>query len=154
VMEERLPADLQTILRTNPERTRAAKGIAEWIAGVRQYRWVGLYDVTPTEIGMIACTGTTPPAFPRFPSSRGLCGAVVSAGAVLNIGNVQEDARWLTTFGTTRSEIIVPVLLDSGVVGLIDVESDQLNAFGTEDEHFLEQCVAHITQLFLKPRHS
>jgi len=153
-MEERLPADLQTILRTNPERTRAAKGIAEWIAGVRQYRWVGLYDVTPTEIGMIACTGTTPPAFPRFPSSRGLCGAVVSAGAVLNIGNVQEDARWLTTFGTTRSEIIVPVLSDNGVEGLIDVESDQLNAFGTEDEHFLEQCVAHITQLFLKPRHS
>jgi putative methionine-R-sulfoxide reductase with GAF domain len=153
-MEERLLADLQTILRTNPERPRAAKGIAEWIAGVRRYRWVGLYDVTPTEIGMIACTGTTPPAFPRFPSSRGLCGAAVSAGTVVNVGNVQEDARWLTTFGTTRSEIIVPVLFDSGVVGLIDVESDQLNAFGTEDEHFLQQCVAHITPLFLKPSHS
>ena len=153
-MEERLLADLQTILRTNPERPRAAKGIAEWIAGVRQYRWVGLYDVTPTEIGMIACTGTTPPAFPRFPSSRGLCGAAVSAGAVLNVGNVQEDTRWLTTFGTTRSEIIVPVLSDNGVEGLIDVESDQLNAFGNEDEHFLEQCVAHIAPLFLKPSHS
>jgi GAF domain-containing protein len=104
---------------------------------------------------MIACTGTTPPAFPRFPISRGLCGAAVSAGAVVNVGNVQEDARWLTTFGTTRSELIVPVLSDSaGVVGLIDVESDQLNAFGAEDQHFLEQCVAHLASLFPKPSHS
>jgi len=46
-MDERLLAGLQTILRANPERARAAKGIAEWIAGVRRYRWVGLYDVTP-----------------------------------------------------------------------------------------------------------
>jgi len=148
-MEKRLLADVQLILRTNPDRLRAAKGIADWIVGVRHYRWVGLYEVTGNEIGMIACTGAAPPAFPRFPVSRGLCGAAVAARSVLNVGNVQEDPRWLTTFGTTRSEIIVPVL--SGgvrVVGLIDVESNQLNAFGAEDERFLERCGVRITPLF------
>jgi putative methionine-R-sulfoxide reductase with GAF domain len=39
------------------------------------------------------------------------------------------------------------------VVGLIDVESNQLNAFGAEDERFLEQCAARMTQLFL-PNHA
>jgi putative methionine-R-sulfoxide reductase with GAF domain len=64
----------------------------------------------------------------------------------VNIGKVQEDPRWLTTFGTTRSEIIVPVLSDGAcVVGLIDVESNQLNAFGADDEQFLAQCAARIT---------
>jgi putative methionine-R-sulfoxide reductase with GAF domain len=56
----------------------------------------------------------------------------------------------LTTFGTTRSEIIVPVLIGSArVVGLIDVESDQLNAFSGDDERFLTQCATLITPLFL-----
>ena len=154
-MEERLLADLQTILLANPDRVRAAKRIAHWIAGVRHYRWVGLYEVTPREIGMIACSHTAAPAFPRFPVAQGLCGAAVAARSVVNVGNVREDPRWLTTFGTTRSEIIAPALSDGArVVGLIDVESDRLNAFGTEDERFLEQCAARIAPLFLWPNHS
>lgn len=148
-MEERLSGELQTILRANHGRANAAKRIADWIASERRYRWVGLYEVTPTEIGMIACTGSTPPAFPRFPVSRGLCGAAVAARSVVNVGNVQEDSRWLTTFGTTRSEVIVPVLSGgAGVVGLIDVESDQLRAFRDEDERFLTECAAEVGQLF------
>jgi len=148
-MEERLLGELRTILRANPELANGAKRIADWIGSVRQYRWVGLYEVTPTEIGMIACSGSTPPAFPRFPVSRGLCGAAVAARRTVNVGNVQEDPQWLTTFGTTRSEIIVPVVSDGArVVGLIDVESDQLNAFGEDDERFLSRCAAEVTQFF------
>jgi len=83
------------------------------------------------------------------------CGAAVAARSVVNIGNVREDPRWLTTFGTTCSEIIAPVLSDGArVVGLIDAESNQLNAFGAEDERFLEQCAARMTQLFLRPNHA
>jgi L-methionine (R)-S-oxide reductase len=150
VVEERSLAVLQTILRENPGRALAVKRIADWIAAERHYRWVGFYEVAPTEIGMIACTGATPPAFPRFPVSRGLCGAAVATKSVVNAGNVQEDPRWLTTFGTTRSEIIVPVLIGGArVVGLIDVESDQLNAFSEDDERFLTQCATLITPLFL-----
>ena len=64
--------------------------------------------------------------------------------------NVQEDPRWLTTFGTTRSEIIVPVLIGNArVVGLIDVESDQLKFFSEDDERFLTQCASLLTPLFL-----
>jgi len=149
-MEERSLAVLQTILGGNPGRALTAKRIADWIAAECHYRWVGLYEVTPTEIGMIACTGTTPPAFPRFPASRGLCGAAVATKSVVNVGNVQEDPRWLTTFGTTRSEIIVPVLIGRAqIVGLIDVESDQLNAFSEDDERFLAKCASLLTPLFL-----
>jgi len=55
----------------------------------------------------------------------------------------------LTTFGTTRSEIIVPVLAASGEVrGLIDVESDALNAFSNSDEEFLSTCARMIQALF------
>jgi putative methionine-R-sulfoxide reductase with GAF domain len=48
----------------------------------------------------------------------------------------------LTAFGSTRSEVIVPVLDAAGevVVGTIDVESEQPNAFGEQVQHLLESC--------------
>jgi len=133
------------------DRASKAKSAADWIATARRYRWVGLYEVTPADIGLIACSGSIPPTFPRFPVSCGLCGASVISKSVVNVGNVLEDPRWLTTFGTTRSEIIVPVFSqDLTVVGLIDVESDLHNAFALDDEHFLEQCATYLLPIFSK----
>jgi putative methionine-R-sulfoxide reductase with GAF domain len=140
---------LRAILTARLDRTAAARSIADWIATERHYHWVGLYEVTSTEIGMIACTGSTPPAFPRFPVSRGLCGAAVAGKSIVNVGNVQADPRWLTTFGSTRSEIIIPVFAsDASVAGLIDVESHSLNAFSGSDEQFLSHCATIISSLF------
>ena len=148
-MENRTLAQLQQLLTGSTDRSNPAKRVAEWIAANRGYRWVGVYEVTATDIGMIACTGSTPPAFPRFPVARGLCGAAVASKSTVNVGNVQEDPRCLTTFGSTRSEIIVPVSAsDSRIVGLIDVESDDLNAFDRADETFLADCAAVIAPLF------
>jgi L-methionine (R)-S-oxide reductase len=148
-VENRSLAPLQKLLGSPNDRAASAKRMAEWIATNRGYRWVGLYEVTATDIGILACTGSTSPAFPRFPVSRGLCGAAVATKSTVNVGDVQEDPRWLTTFGSTRSEIIVPVFTpDSRVVGLLDVESDALNAFDRADETFLADCAAAIAPLF------
>lgn len=149
-MEDRTFSALHTLVAETVDRSTAANRIAEWIAAERHYRWVGLYEVTPTEIAMIGCTGATPPAFPRFPISQGLCGAAVASHSIVNVGNVQEDLRWLTTFGTTRSEIIAPVFgNDSRVVGLIDLKSEVLHAFRKEDEHFLERSAAQFVPIFV-----
>ena len=148
-MEDSSAGPLQKLFEGHRDPAHAAKRVAEWIASERSYRWVGLYEVTRAEIGMIACTGSTPPAFPRFPVTQGLCGAAVASRSIVNVGNVQEDPRWLTTFGSTRSEIIVPVFAnDTNVVGLIDAESDALHAFGADDESFLAQCAAQILPIF------
>jgi L-methionine (R)-S-oxide reductase len=144
---------LQSILAETLARPLLVTRIAEWIANEMHYRWVALYEVTATEIGMMACTGATPPAFPRFPNSSGLCGAAVAAKSVVNVGNVQENPRWLTTFGSTRSEIIVPVFsVDSAVIGLIDVESGALNAFHDADEKFLAHCATIIVRIFQRSK--
>lgn len=148
-MDGRWDEPLRSILARKLDRAEAAKQLAEWIAAERRYRWVGIYEVTPSEIGMFACTGTKPPSFPRFPVSCGLCGAAVARKSIVNVGDVRKDSRWLETFSSTRAEIIVPVLAEDGsVTGLIDVESDALNAFGDADEQFLTDCAAEIRALF------
>jgi putative methionine-R-sulfoxide reductase with GAF domain len=52
------------------------------------------------------------------------------------------DARYLETLGSTRAEIIAPVLdHDTGeIVGTIDVASDRAGAFTDRDVDFLEAC--------------
>ena len=103
------------------------------------YRWVGIYAVGRNEISVIGWSGPDPPAHPRFPKERGLCGAAAASGSSVLVSDVASDPRYLTTLGNTRSEIVIPVKSATGqVVGLIDVESDRVDAFGKEDERLLE----------------
>jgi L-methionine (R)-S-oxide reductase len=123
---------------------REARGakIAEIIRGVGDYRWVGLYDVDEAEILVIAWSGAALPAYPRFPRTRGLSGAAVATRETVVSGDVRKDPRYLTAFGDTRSEIILPILRGSDVVGTVDVESATANAFRAPQQRLLEECAA------------
>jgi len=133
------------------ERRLKALQAAELIRQVRSYRWVGLYDVSPSEIAAIAWTGTTAPAYPRFPVTQGLSGAAVATRRPVIVQDVTRDPRYLTAFGSTRSEAIFPVAIseDGRIVGTIDVESDRINAFGAEDEAFLGGCAQMLTPIWI-----
>jgi L-methionine (R)-S-oxide reductase len=122
---------------------------AERIQQARGYRWVGLYDVTPTEIAALAWTGSEAPAYPRFPRDKGLNGAAVASREVVIAQDVATDPRYLTAFATTGAEAIAPVAGDDGeVVGTIDVESDRPHAFRPEDELFLRAAAVALRPLW------
>lgn len=131
-------------------RLEKARQLAVLIQYQRRYHWVGLYDVSTDQISAIAWTGSKPPAFPVFPVSRGIHGAAVAQRKPVIVPDVTKDERYLTTFGTTRSEAIFPVLSSNGVrvLGTIDVESDRVNAFEAEDETFLKECADRLRPLW------
>lgn len=113
--------------------------LAEQIREAGGYRWVGIYAVGREEISVIGWSGPEAPAHPRFPKHRGLCGAAAASRSTVVVGDVANDPRYLTTFGTTRSEIVVPIKRATGeVVALIDVESEHRDAFTSEDRDRLE----------------
>ena len=119
--------------------------VAEMIRAVRDYRWVGIYKVTQKEFIIIAGTGDEPPAYPRFPLTQGLCGAVLETRKTIVVGDVREDKRYLPTFHTTRSEIIIPIVNEEKkVVGMLDAESEKINAFSKDDRQFLERAAGII----------
>lgn len=126
---------------------KGMKQIAEMIGAARKYRWVGIYRIVKKDFVIVAETGDDPPAYPRFPITQGLCGAALESGKTIVVGDVRKDPRHLPAFHTTRSEIIVPMIEENKtVVGMLDVESDKLNAFNAEDRQFLERAanlIAH-----------
>src|SRR3954462_3699110 len=112
--------------------------MAEMIRSACDYRYVGIYKIVRDEFVIVAKTGECPPAYPRFPITQGLAGAALETKQATMVADVPKDPRSLPTFGRTQSEIVVPVITESGkAVGLIDVESQKVNAFDENDRDFL-----------------
>ncbi len=87
---------------------------------------------------------------PAFQPSRlevggqGITAWVASMGEPLLVPDVSEDPRYLLLpyASQIRSELAVPLKTTSGVIGVLDVQSDQLNAFDESDLVVL-QALSH-----------
>jgi putative methionine-R-sulfoxide reductase with GAF domain len=108
--ESRLLEEISCALNGDGDRERKASSVARAIRQAGAYRWVGLYEVSEEEIVNLAFDGPGVPVHPRFPVTQGLSGAAVASGESVVVGDVSKDPRYLTAFGTTRSEIIVPIV--------------------------------------------
>jgi L-methionine (R)-S-oxide reductase len=133
------------------DRAVRAKRLAELIRTLGEYRWVGVYDVGPEQVSIIAWSGPGAPEYPTFPVSKGLTGAAIQQRKAVVVGDVRNDPRYLTAFGSTLSEIIVPVLApgEERVIGTVDVESEHANAFSARDQQMIEQCAQAALPLWL-----
>ena len=76
--------------------------------------------------------------------TNGLTSRAIATKKAVNVGNVANDPDYLTALATTRSELIIPILDATGhhVLGTIDVESEQANAFGSAIQAHLEECAS------------
>jgi len=142
--------DQIVVMLLGDDRTRLekAKAVAELIRSAGDYRRVGLYEVDDQQISAIAWTGSLAPAFRTFSLSKGLSGDAVRTRAPVMVGDVSADPRYLSAFPSTKSEIIVPVLVGETVLGTIDVESENINAFSSQDVRFLQDCARAARQLW------
>jgi GAF domain-containing protein len=141
--------DQIVVVLLGDDRTRLekAKAVAELIRSAGAYQWVGLYEVGDQQINAIAWTGSLAPAFTTFSLSEGLSCAVRTRAPVI-VGDVSADPRYVTTFPSTKSEIIVPALVGETVLGTIDVESEYLSTFESQDVRFLQDCARAARQLW------
>lgn len=143
--------EIRSLAMSGGDRIAKAKRLAELIRKLGDYRWVGVYDVGPEFVSVIAWSGASAPEYPSFPVSKGLTSAAIEQKRVVLVGDVRNDPRYLTAFGTTLSEIIVPVLSpgDARVIGTVDVESERANAFSERDQQMIEQCAEAALGLWL-----
>ena len=116
------------------------KRMADMICDARGWRWVGIYKLSRGELGIVAGSGDKPPCYQRFPATHGLCGAALESKQTIVVDDVRKDERYLPTFNSTLSEIVVPIVSKSErTVGVITAESDQLKAFSKDDRVVLER---------------
>ncbi len=99
--------------------------------------WVGFYRVADGELvlgpfqGPVACT--------RIKKGRGVCGSAWASGETLVVPDVEKFPGHIACSSLSRSEIVVPVLRGDEIVGVLDVDSDELDQFDAVDKKFLEE---------------
>lgn len=80
---------------------------------------------------------------------HGITGWCVLTGKPLLVPNVEREARYIAVRASARCEMAVPMRDGDRVIGVIDLESDQVNGFGGDDLPLLERLAAETTQLVL-----
>jgi PAS domain S-box-containing protein len=74
----------------------------------------------------------------------GVTGWVAQTGQSLCLGDVREDSRYHPLREDIRSELCVPLRIDDHVIGVVNVESPEPNAYTESDQRVLETVTAHI----------
>ncbi len=104
-----------------------------------KYDWVGIYMVAGTELVLHNFLGKPTP-HERIAIGEGICGAAVSERHTILVSDVKSDPRYIACSIETRSEIVVPIFSEGQIIGEIDIDSDQPDAFHSGDQEFLESC--------------
>src|SRR5437867_2741610 len=79
-----------------------------------------------------------------LPLGTGLVGAAAKMNEPLRIGDVTKDPRYLNVHTETRSELVVPLTAKGRVVGVVDLESTEVNYFTEYHERFLMTLASRI----------
>lgn len=116
------------------------------------YNWVGFYMLDPGDESALVLGPFrgAPTEHIRIPVTEGICGAAVAHGETVIVDDVSADPRYLACSLETKSEIVVPIRMHGKIVGEIDIDSHELNAFSAEDRYFLEECAEAFRQFLEK----
>jgi len=73
----------------------------------------------------------------RIPIGTGITGWTAAHRKTLRLNNVLQDTRYIEASPNTRSEMAIPLLYRSELLGVLNVESEQLSAYAESDEELL-----------------
>ena len=109
-----------------------------------RFDWTGFYRVTAPELlkigpyqGGHGCL--------VIPFSRGVCGAAARTGEVQIVPDVEAFPGHIACSSSTRSELVLPVFSGAGkLLGVFDIDSDQLDAFTEGDAQAIQSILADV----------
>lgn len=109
-----------------------------------RFDWTGFYRVTEPGVlkigpyqGGHGCL--------VIPFSRGVCGACAREGRTQLVPDVEAFPGHIACSSSTRSELVIPVFGAGGrLIGVLDIDSDQPDAFTKADATALEAILADV----------
>ena len=74
----------------------------------------------------------------RVKLGKGITGAAAASRQTIVVNDVAQDPRYIEAAPSIRSEMAVPLIARGELVGVIDLQSTQLGAFGDQERSLLE----------------
>ena len=113
----------------------------ERLSGVN---WVGFYFSDEQELvlgpfqGKVACV--------RIAFDKGVCGKAFSHNQVQRVADVHAYPGHIACDAASNAEIVFPLVVNGQILGVLDIDSPNLDQFDQEDEKGLQHLVNQLCQ--------
>lgn len=101
--------------------------------------WTGFYLVKGNQLvlgpfqGPIACT--------RIQKGKGVCGTAWETATTQIVPDVEQFPGHIACSSLSKSEIVVPLIKQGVVIGVLDIDSVELNTFDEVDAYYLTKII-------------
>lgn len=131
---------IESVVTDEPDLIANMANVSSMLHETFGFWWTGFYRVVDGELvlgpfqGPMACT--------RIRKGRGVCGTCWAEAATQVVPDVDKFPGHIACSSASRSEIVVPIFHDGEVIGVLDIDSAELNTFNQIDAHYLQQVAA------------
>jgi L-methionine (R)-S-oxide reductase len=108
--------------------------------GLPDLNWLGFYFYKHGELVVGPFQGK--PACVRIPMGKGVCGTAAERRETIVVADVHNFPGHIACDGASRSEIVVPLVRGSELLGVLDADSPVAGRFDDEDRRGLEGLAA------------
>ena len=144
--EERYKAllpQIKSLVDNETDEIANMANISAMLSATFGFFWTGFYRVVGDELvlgpfqGPLACT--------RIKKGRGVCGTAWQEERVLIVPDVDLFPGHIACSSLSRSEIVVPLIKDSVVTAVLDIDSETLETFDETDARDLLEIARMLT---------
>ncbi len=133
-----LLAKAESLMRASQDRISNMANLASLLYwSIEDVNWVGFYLRRGNTLhlgpfhGKSACT--------MIPIGKGVCGLAAQERRTIVVDDVSSFDDYITCDSATRSEVVVPLILDNDLIGVLDVDGSRFGRFGASEKGFFEE---------------
>jgi GAF domain-containing protein len=136
---ENLLPQIKALIAPEPDLIANLANITAVLKMAFDFWWVGFYLVKEKELvlgpfqGPVACT--------RIGYGKGVCGTSWKEHRTVIVPDVQQFQGHIACSSESKSEIVIPLFNEKEIVGVLDIDSNQLNTFDAIDAEYLKKIV-------------
>ncbi len=131
---------------SDPILRRAVRTLSE----LEPYDWVGVYlwDDEKNRLWLHNYVGE-PTEHATIEPGRGVCGTAYEKGENINVQDVSEVENYLACSPDVKSELVVLIRAGDEVLGQIDIDSHEKDAFTEEDEEQIQLVADKLAEVIM-----
>ncbi|GHV31503.1 hypothetical protein FACS1894177_06270 [Bacteroidia bacterium] len=136
---ENLLPQIKALIEPETDFIANLANIAAVLKSAFDFFWVGFYLVKEGELvlgpfqGPVACT--------RIAFGKGVCGTAWKERRTIIVPDVEQFPGHIACSSESKSEIVVPLFHENQIIGVLDIDSNQLDTFDEVDAEYLEKLV-------------
>jgi len=123
----------------------AANFVALLYNALEDVNWLGIYVLRGDELVLGPFQGQ--PACVHIAVGSGVCGTAAATLETQRVDDVHAFPGHIVCDAASRSEIVVPLVIDGALVGVLDIDSPSLERFSADDQAGIERLCAAFCSL-------